>query len=139
MTGLRLKAVYFEGLTAETVPAYREKAAVLKENQVKEIPVLLKHLDVAFRLKAEGARAMEKEIQEILDAHLERVASLGAPGWLLMTGDLAEVRPLDDTGSLAAAEPRKADAATMKAREDAMDRPALQDVPQAILPNFNGQ
>jgi hypothetical protein len=120
VTGLRLKAVYLEGLTAETVPAYREKAAVLKEIQVKEIPVLLKQLDAALTLKAEGARAMEKEIRVMLDAHLERVASLGAPGWLLMTGDLAEVRPLDDAGPLAAADPRKADAATMKAREDAI-------------------
>ena len=112
---------------------------MLKEIQVKEIPVLLNQLDVALRLKEEEARAVEEVIRDMVDAHLERVASLGAPGWLLMTGDLAEVRPLDDTGSLAAAEPRKADAATMKAREDAMDRPALQDVPQAILPNFNGQ
>jgi hypothetical protein len=98
---------------------------VLKEIQVKEIPVLLNQLDVALRLKEEEARAVEEVIRDMVDAHLERVASLGAPGWLLMTGELAEVRTLDDSGTPAASDLRKADAATLKAREDAIVRKAL--------------
>ena len=125
VTKFRLKGVYLEGLTAETVPAYREKAATLAAMQDKEIPELMNQLDEAKALKAEGARAVESEIREMLAAHRERVASIGTPGWLLMTGELAEVRPLDDPGPLAAADPRKADAATMKARKDAMVRNAL--------------
>jgi hypothetical protein len=84
-----LKAVYLEGLTVETVPAYREKVAALK-------------------------------------TAAEQVAvSVGAPGRLLMAGHLDEVRPLDDAEALAAADPRKADAATLKARDDAIVKNAL--------------
>jgi hypothetical protein len=84
-----LKAVYLEGLTADTVGAYREKVAARKA------------------------------------AAEEEAVSVGAPGRLLLAGDLDEVRPLDDAEALAAADPRKADAATMKAREDAIVRKAL--------------
>jgi hypothetical protein len=38
---------------------------------------------------------------------------------------LDEVRPLDDAEALATADPRKADAATLKARDDAIVRNAL--------------
>src|SRR4051812_48387617 len=90
----------------------------------KEIPELLKQLDVVRALKTDGARTIEREIQELLDGHYERLLSLGAPGWLLM-GGLAEVRPLDDAGPLAKGDPRKADAAALKARDDAIVRNAL--------------
>jgi hypothetical protein len=59
---------------------------------------------------------------------------IGAPGWLLNTGDLAEVRPLDDAGPLAAADPRKANAPTTKARGDAIVRNALAgEVPIVVI------
>jgi hypothetical protein len=44
---------------------------------------------------------------------------------VLLAGGLEEVRPLDDADALAAADPRKADAATMKARDDAIVKNAL--------------
>jgi hypothetical protein len=84
-----LKAVYLEGLTTETVPAYREKVATLW-----------------------GAAEQD-------------AVSVGASGRLLLAEGLEEVRPLDDAVALAAADPRKADAATMKASEDAIVRNAL--------------
>jgi hypothetical protein len=102
--------------------------------QEKEIPALMQQLDEARALQSPEARAVEKEIREMLAAHRERVASVGAPGWLLMTGELAEVRPLDDAGPLAATDPRKADAVTMKAREDARVRNALANCPRRVGP-----
>jgi hypothetical protein len=57
--------------------------------------------------------------------HREKLPSVGAPGRLLLGGGLDEVRFLDDAAALAAADPRKADAATLKAREDAIVRNAL--------------
>jgi hypothetical protein len=127
VAGLRLKAVYLEGLTAETVGPYRDKVAGLKAMQAREIPDLLRQLDEAKTLKAEGARKVEAELQSMLDEHLERVASVGAPGWLMMQGELAEVRPLDDEGPLSRGDPRKADAAAMKAHDDVIVKNALAD------------
>jgi hypothetical protein len=57
--------------------------------------------------------------------HRGQLLSVGAPGRLLLAGHLDEVRRLDDAEALAAADPRKADAATMKARDDAILRNAL--------------
>jgi hypothetical protein len=122
---LRLKAGYLEGLTAETVPAYLDRAKLVKAMGQKEIPELLKQLDEARTLKGDEARKVEGELLVLRDEHLERLLSLGAPGWLMTHAELAEVRPLDDEGPLAAADPRKADAATLKAREDTIVRNAL--------------
>jgi hypothetical protein len=40
----RLQGVYLEGLTADTLPAYHEKGAVLKAMGTTKIPELLKKL-----------------------------------------------------------------------------------------------
>jgi hypothetical protein len=64
----------------------------------------------------------DRHLQGIKAAHREGVRSVGAPGRLLLAGELDEVRPLDNAAALAAADPRKAYVATVKAREDAIVR-----------------
>jgi hypothetical protein len=78
-------------------------------------------------------------LQELLDELSARLLSLGAQGQLMIDGELAGVRPLDDAEALAAADPRKADAATMKAGDDAVVRNALAGGPQLrVHPSDDG-
>jgi hypothetical protein len=124
-TRFALKAVYLEGLTAETAAAYRERVAWLRQTDRKTIPalyaLLLKEHD---RKSPEVGRARDA-YYAMQAAHREKLPGVGAPGRLLLAGGLEEVRPLDDAETLAAADPRKADAATLKARDDAIVRNAL--------------
>src|SRR5262249_10882137 len=121
----KLRAVYLEGLTADAVPAYRERAALVADMEKKEVPDLLARLDRVRGMRGEGARELERGGRALLDEHKTRLLLLGAPGQPLMAGELAEVRPLDDAGPLAAADPRQADAQTLKARDDALMANAL--------------
>jgi hypothetical protein len=83
------------------------------------------------QLRQAGARQdpdvwrLRKANDDLRHSHRQKLLSVGAPGRLLMAGELDEVRPLDDAEALAAADPRKADAATMKARDDALVRNTL--------------
>jgi hypothetical protein len=65
--------------------------------------------------------------------HGENVRSVGAPGRLLLAGVLEAVRPLEDADVLAAADPRKADAATLKAPDEAIVKNALAGVESVVV------
>jgi hypothetical protein len=124
-TRFELKAVYLEGVTAETAAAYRERLAWLRQTDRKTIPAL-------YALLLKGHARKSPEVGRVRDAyygmqaaHREKLPGVGAPCRLLLAGGLEEVRPLDDAETLAAADPRKADAATLKAREDAIVKNAL--------------
>jgi hypothetical protein len=75
----------------------------------------------------QGGALSLQDVDDFVVSQLARVAQL--PGEGLDQRPVAEQDPLrrglDDDGALAAADPRKADAATMKAREDAIARNAL--------------
>jgi hypothetical protein len=117
--------VYLEGLTAETAAAYRERVAWLRQTDRQTIPALYAQLLQEHARKSPAVGRVRDAYYGMQAAHREKLPSVGAPGRLLLAGGLDEVQPLDDPEALAAADPRKADAATLKARDDAIVRNAL--------------
>jgi hypothetical protein len=135
-----LKRLYCEGLTAKDLPNYKEKVAVLRDMEKIQISQLRAQLaDVRELLKrsepksdrSDKAEKIEAEIRDMIDQHQLRLLELGAPGRLLVTGEIEEVLPLDDGDLLDRAKPVtpdgkiKLDAGKLKAREDAQVKAVL--------------
>ena len=109
-----LKRIYSEGLTANDIPNYKEKIAVLKDMEQKQISELRKQLaDVQEIRKGadsktdrhDQAKKIEAEITDMIDQHRLRLLELGEPGRLLIAGEIDEVLPLDDADLLDRAKP----------------------------------
>jgi hypothetical protein len=128
-----LKRIYCEGLTANDLPNYKEKVAVLKDMEEKQISELRKQLaDVRVIQKRadpntdrhDQAKKIEAEITDMIDQHRIRLLELGAPGRLLIAGEIEEVLPLDDADLLDSAKPVtpegtiRLDPEKLKARRD---------------------
>jgi hypothetical protein len=129
-----LKRLYFEGLTAIDFPNYMEKIAVLKDMEYSQISDLRKELvKVRETIKAMDpnsgrhaeAKKIEAEISDMIEQHDLRLLEIGAPGRLLIAGEIDEVLPLDDAELLDRAKPVtpegkvRLDPVKLKARQDA--------------------
>jgi hypothetical protein len=136
-----LKRIYCEGLTPNDLPNYKEKVAVLKDMEHSQISELRKELaDVRAILKRadpdaerhKQAKKIEAEITGMIDQHRLRLLELGAPGRLLIAGEIEEVLPLDDADLLASAKPVtpegkiRLDPEKLKARRDAQVKGVLE-------------
>jgi hypothetical protein len=124
-SALGLKAVYAEGVTTENEAAFREQVGMLRAMERQEIPILRKQLLDVDALKWPAASRVRQDITDLLEGHLLRLREVGAPGQLLIAGDLAEVLPLDDSHLLAEADPREAGRTALEARDRAIVRNAL--------------
>jgi hypothetical protein len=102
-----------------------ERVAWLRTTERETIPALYAQLREEHARKSTAVWRIRQAHDDMRVAHREKLPSVGAPGRLLLAGGLEEVRPLDDADALAAADPRTADAATLKARDDAIVRNAL--------------
>ena len=117
-----IKRVWVEGLTPSDMPAFGE---LIKQTKTVEadIPQLQEML-----ARSKGLKDSERASQEILgllDEQRQRRLQIGASGQLLMAGELAEIIPLDDDQTHAAANPLRKNkvvlsSAEFAAREEAM-------------------
>lgn len=129
-----LKRLHCEGLTAKDLPNYKEKIAVLREmdrtqiselrNQLAEVRELLKGTDPNSDRHAK-VKKIEAEVCALIDQYRLQLLELGAPGRLLIAGEIDDVLPLDDADLLDRAKPVtpegkiRLDKEKVKARNDA--------------------
>jgi len=129
-----LKRIFCEGLTAKDMPNYLKEIGVLRDMEQSQISELRQQLadvrELAKRAdpntdRHQKAKKIEGEISNMLDQHRIRLFEIGAPGRLLITGEIEEVLPLEDADTLDKAKPVtrngsiKLDPATIEARHDA--------------------
>ena len=76
--------------------------------QLADVQELLKEMDLSTD-RYQEAKNIETQVTEMLDQHKIRLLELGAPGRLLIAGEIDEVLPLDDGELLDAAKPITAD------------------------------
>lgn len=149
----KLKRVWVEGLTPEDMPAFQELVRQVKAVKENDVPRLRDQFDEAEQLIAEFAAAGKKEtddykqavairekIRELLKEHREQLLRIGAPGRMLMAGELAEIIPLDDAAAHQASNPIKRDGKVVldeteiEAREKAMvERLLAADEPVSVI------
>jgi hypothetical protein len=139
-----LKRIYCEGLTAKDVANYQDRIAVLQDmeknqitelrKQLAEVRDLVKGMEETGRTETERydkAKEMVAEITGMLDQHNVHLLELGAPGRLLIAGEIEAVLPLDDADLLEQARPiapggkTKFDPAKLKARRDGQVKAVL--------------
>ena len=129
-----LKRLHCEGLTAKDLPNYKEKIAVLREmdrtqiselrKQLAEVRELLKGTDPNTDRHAK-VKKIEAEVCDLIDQYRLQLLELGAPGRLLIGGEIDDVLPLDDADLLDRAKPVtpegkiRLDKEKVKARNDA--------------------
>ncbi len=132
-----LTCVFQEGLTEEDLPIYRAKIRVLKSLE-RQLPALRRQLEsVTTRLAAASAPNQtaqldddelpeeQRQLEQLLETYRQERLQIGAAGQLLMSGELKEVRPLDDFAAWQAADPLKPNGSVrlsnrlIEAREDA--------------------
>ncbi len=136
-----LKRIYCEGLTPSDLPDYNMRIDVLRKMVKEQVPQLEKQLaDVRDLLKGmkpeseryQNAKKIEAEITGMLDQHKAQLLEVGAPGRLLVAGEIEEVLPLDDTVTLDQAKPitpdgkMKLDPMKLTARHDAQVKAVLE-------------
>jgi hypothetical protein len=118
-----LRRIYSEGLTPKGLPNYKEKVGVLRAMDKEQLPPLRKQL---AEVRGRG-HPIEEQIESFLQEHRKFLLEVGAPGRLLIAGDIDEVVPLDD------AELLRLDAGKTGAREDAIVRAATATEPLALI------
>jgi hypothetical protein len=124
---LGIRRVFIEGLTQKDLPAFKEIVRVVGDIDQHEVP-RLRSLLADYREMGENT----EEIEGLLNQHRVRLLEFGAAARLLMSGELAEVLPLDDADLLDQANPVtpdgqvKHDRDRVRAREDAMVRAVLE-------------
>ncbi len=104
-----LRRVFAEGLTSKDLANYKDKIAVLKNMEEKDVPRFRQQLDEVRELKRsmaaagrekseryEQADAIEKQVAEMLHQHQHRLLEVGAAGRMLIAGEIEDVLPLDD-------------------------------------------
>ncbi|MBY0514855.1 MAG: hypothetical protein K2P78_13190 [Gemmataceae bacterium] len=136
-----LKRLYCEGLTARDVPNYKEKIAVLREMDRTQISELRKQLaevrellnDIGPNSEGHGAvKKIEAEVCGLIDDFRLQLLELGAPGRLLIAGEIDDVLPLDDADLLDRAKPVtpegkvRIDMEKVKARNDAQVKAVME-------------
>jgi hypothetical protein len=115
-------------LLLEVEAVQLEQLAVLRclirHHQLGDIRGLLQGMDPDTD-RHRKAKQIEAEIAEMLHQYRVRLLELGAPGRLLIAGEIDEVLPLDDAGLLDRAQPVtpegkvRLDPEKLKARQDA--------------------
>ncbi len=125
-----LKAVYSEGLSPDALSDYQAKIAVLRSMEREQMPVIRQQLEEARKLGDE-ALEIQNKLQVMLDEHKVRMLEIGAAGRLLVSGELDDVLPLEETVAYQNAQPLaatgevKLDPATIEARHDAQVKAVL--------------
>jgi hypothetical protein len=114
-----IKNVFYEGLAPEDMPAFRERIETLKKFE---------------KIKPKGDTPIE---QLMLSEYREDLLKIGAPGRLMMTGEL-EVLSVEDASLLKKANPVsdsgvEFDSAVIEAREDAMVRMLLSEEMAVVI------
>jgi hypothetical protein len=132
-----LKRIFSEGLASKDQPDYRKRIAVLGNMERNLIIELRKQLaDVREIMNGmepksdrhEKAKKIESEITTgMIDKHKVQLLEIGAPGRLLIAGDIEEVLPLEDADLLEKANPItpsgvRLDPKKKKARQDRSGR-----------------
>jgi hypothetical protein len=88
-----LKAVYLEGMTADTAAAYRERVAWLRQTERETLPALNAQLRAADARHDPEVWRLRQANYELRYLHREQLPSVGAPGRLLLAGGLDDVGP----------------------------------------------
>jgi ribosomal silencing factor RsfS len=135
------------------MPAFKELVKQVKAVKEMEVPQLrdqfekaeqlIKELAAAGKQSSESykqAEAIREKVRELLKEHRQQLLQIGAAGRMLMSGELAEVVPLEDEAAHKAANPVKKDGkvvlhvAQIEAREKAMvERLLAADEPVAVI------
>jgi hypothetical protein len=137
--GHGLKHIYLEGLTAGDRPDYEFMIALLRDTEETQSDLRQQLADArAILQKADPNTEQHKQAQKIeaetagmIDRHRLLLLKVGAPGRLLIGGEIEEVLPLDDADLLDNANPVTSegkiefDAEKLKARHDAQVRAVL--------------
>jgi hypothetical protein len=122
-----------EGLTPESLPAYRGVLAALRDTDRRLADLRRRRAEA----KAE-APEIDRGIAELVRDHRRQMLEHGAAGQLAVAGEV-EVLPLDDEAALARARPVgpdgkvRADPSAVEARHDAQVRAALASGPCAFV------
>jgi hypothetical protein len=141
-----LKVVYAEGFSPCEHAAYRERIAVLRSMEQKQIPTIRTQLDEVRKL-ADGATAetkskaeeIEGQLSALLTDHKARLLEFGAAGRLLISGELEDVLPLEGDGEMEKAKPITADGkvqpdtAKIEARHDAQVKMVAREGTVAVI------
>jgi len=145
-----LRRVYIEGLTEEKADDFHAMVDVLREAEATSIPKARSQRDELRMMIADDhakgrttsiATALDllRQVEDLLAEHEHRLLELGAPGRLLLSGELAEVLPLDDQDALDAANPVspagdvRIEPAALLAREQAIVRVLLDSEPVTVI------
>lgn len=116
-----LRRVYYEGFSKAELPAFRQLVTALNRFE---------------RRKLKGETAIE---QFLLYEYRNDLLRLGAPGRLLMSGELDEVLPVEDAGLLKAANPVQQDGSVrldeeiIRSREAAIVGHLLEGGPVSVV------
>jgi len=141
-----LKRVFSEGFSQRELDAYREKIAVLKAMDEEQIPLVRNQLNEVRTLiesstgeTKEEAKAIESQLVTMLNDHKHRLLEVGAAGRLLISGELEDVLPLEESETFEQANPIspsggvKLDPVKIDARHDAQVKAVLMEGPVAVI------
>ena len=146
-----LRNVMVEGLTPNVAETYRAKVIAVRDMLSRRDELIRQRDDVRAmiaRLEAEGkqdtdryrqAVAIEQEVGALLDQPGAELLELGAAAWLLASGELNDVLPLDDERLLDAARPVSPDGMVrfdpgkVAAREAGIVETAMRHGPVAVV------
>jgi hypothetical protein len=140
-----IRQVLKEAVTQANHEPYLVQVEGLRQMEREEIPTLRKQLAEVEALAngvgddSEELPGIEANVRRLLGEHRARLLEVGAPGRLLMAGEIDAVLPLDDEGFLDKANPVTAEGEVrfhrgrVRAREDFMVGQALAHGPVAVI------
>lgn len=147
-----LTVVYYEGLIKDEVPLYRSKVKSLRklgesipeiEFNIRELRLFRRELeesDEQISARIENATNIEQKLKRVLNNYRYDLLQIGAAGRLLMSGELKDVRPVDDRSQLARSNPqtsngsiRRVSKTAIESREDSQVRCLLKSSGTAVV------
>lgn len=143
-----LKHIWLEGLTDSRMPEYEELIKQTRAIEAESLPKALEELSkvrgliAAFEADGQNspeltdARAIESKLTTLMHEQRERRLRLGAPGLLYMSGEIAEIKPLEDDAAFAKANPVTSDGTVVfdEAASDERDEAIAQRIIDAQEP-----
>ncbi|MBI2806080.1 MAG: hypothetical protein HYX68_13955 [Planctomycetes bacterium] len=134
-----LKRVFSEGFSSKDMENYKDRISVLRKMEKDQVSQLRKQLIDVQALKGDEARKIEDQIKTMIREHEVRLLEVGVSGRLLITGEIEDVVPIEDTDLLDKAKPvtpdgkLRFDPGKVKARNDAQVKAVLENGPVGFV------